>query len=88
MLHHLHDEGLYAFSATISHLGILKGQEFSSPIFTATSALFVPLVGDSGCVISLNGFDDHTEAAVGLSDRFLRGGALDEFAAMIRAAIE
>jgi hypothetical protein len=87
-IHHLHDTGLYAFSATLSHLGVLGGAELSAPAFTSTSAFFVPLVGDSGCVISLNGFDDHTEAAVGLSDRFVKEEELDELASIIGAAIE
>jgi hypothetical protein len=87
-LHHLHDEGLYAFSATLSHLGMLRQAELSAPIFTTTSAFFVPLVGDSGCVVSLNGFDDHTEVAVGLSDRFTREGQLDELAELVRRALE
>lgn len=86
-LAHLHDTGRYAFSATLSHLGVLESAKLSGPGFTATSAFFVPLVGDSGCVVSLNGFDGHTEGAVGLSDRFNREGALDTLAELIRGAI-
>ncbi|MCB9647969.1 MAG: hypothetical protein H6730_15370 [Deltaproteobacteria bacterium] len=86
-LHQLHATGLYCFSATLSHLGVLQGALLSGPGFTATGAFFVPLVGDSGCVVSLNGFDDHTEVAVGLSDRFQRDGALDRLAELIGAAV-
>lgn len=82
----LHDTGLYVFSATLSHLGVLRGAELSAPSFRATSGFFVPLVGDSGCVISLNGFDDHTEVAVGLSGRFTRDGQLDELAQIVADA--
>ncbi len=77
-LHHMHDLGRYAFSATLSHLGVLPSAELSGPGFEATSAFFAPLVGDSGCVVSLNGFDDWTEAAVGLSERFGSGQQLDD----------
>ena len=85
--HQLHATGLYCFSATLSHLGVLQGALLSGPGFTATGAFFVPLVGDSGCVVSLNGFDGHTEAAVGLSERFCKDGALDRLADLIRGAI-
>lgn len=87
-LNHLHDSGLYAFSATLSHLGVLRGPELSGGGFTATGGFFVPLVGDSGCVVSLNGFDEHTEAAVGLSARFTAQGQLEELAELIRRALE
>lgn len=83
----LHDTGLYAFSATLSHLGVLDPARLSGPGFSATGGFFVPLVGDSGCVVSLNGFEQHTEAAVGLSERFCRDGALDTLAALIARAI-
>lgn len=84
----MHDTPLYPFSATLSHLGTLSGASLSAEGWSARSALFVPLVGDSGCVMSLNGFDDHTELAVGLSDAFTGEGALDELAATIRGALE
>lgn len=67
----LHATGRYVFSATLSHLGKLKSRWLSGPDFQAEGAFFVPLVGDSGCVISLNGFEGHTECAVGLSSRFI-----------------
>jgi hypothetical protein len=86
-LAHLHDTGRYIFSATLSHLGALKSTELSAPVFAASGAFFVPVVADSGCVISLNGFDEATEACVGLSDRFAGDGRLDELAAAIKAAV-
>jgi hypothetical protein len=87
-LAHLHDFGRYAFSATLSHLGTLKSAELSQPgSFAATGAYFIPLVGDSGCVVSLNGLDDKTEACVGLSDRFAGEGQIDALAERIRSAI-
>lgn len=67
----LHDKGLYPYSATVSHLGIMKAAEMSAPDFAARAVTFVPLVGDSGgCVISLQGLDDRTDATVAMSDRF------------------
>lgn len=84
---HLHDTGLYAFSATLSHLGVVRGAELSAPGFAARGAFFVPLVGDSGCVVSINGFDQHTEVAVGLSARFAAGGQLAELAELVRRAL-
>jgi hypothetical protein len=84
---HLHDLGRYSFSATLSHLGVLKREELSAPTFTTTGAFFVPLVGDAGCVVSLNGLDDHTEACAGLSDRFTHDDHLDELEAILVDAI-
>lgn len=86
-LAHLHDNGRYAFSATLSHLGVLRSADLSGPNWQTNAAFFVPLVGDSGCVVSVNGFDDHSEATVGLSDRFIGNGQLDHLAEMIRAAL-
>ncbi|MCC7383160.1 MAG: hypothetical protein IT384_15080 [Deltaproteobacteria bacterium] len=86
-LAHLHDTGRYAFSATLSHLGAIKGADLSAPSFETSGAFFIPLVGDSGCVVSLNGLDDHTESCVGLSDRFLGEDQLRVLADLIRAAI-
>ncbi len=85
-LNHVHDTGKYAFSATLSHLGKLDGGSLSGPGFTARSALFVPLVGDA-CVVSVNGFDDHIELAVGVSDRFDVDGQLDHLAEVLRQAL-
>lgn len=85
-LHHLHRTGRYAFSATLSHLGKLDGLSLSGGGFTATSALFVPLVADA-CVVSLNGFDAHTEVAVGVSHRFNTAGQLDALAEVLKAAL-
>lgn len=84
---HLHDTGRYSFSLTLSHLGALASEELSAPSFRATGAYFVPLVGDSGCVLSVNGFDERTEACVGLSDRFGDAGTIDHLAELVRAAI-
>ncbi len=83
---HLHDTGRYGFSASISHLGVLKSSEFTAPGLNPTGAFFVPLVGDSGCVVHLAGFDERVEATVGLSDRFVGKGQLDELAEMVRRA--
>ena len=80
--------GLYHASATLSNLGALTSANLSAPDFRATSAFFVPLEGDSGCTITLNGFDQHTEAVVGLSDRFADSGRLDAFVDLVRVAIE
>lgn len=66
----MHNTGLYAASAGLSHLGKLTSAALSAPAFTSTSAFFVPLVGETNCVVHLNGFDDHAELTVGLSDRF------------------
>ncbi len=87
-LHHLHDLGTYVFSSSLSHLGVLRSAELSLPGFETTSAFFIPLVGDSGCVVSLNGIDDRTEACVGLSARFCRTDELDRLAAAVQRAIE
>ena len=84
-LNHLHSTGRYAFSATLSHLGRLDGASLSGPGWRATSALFVPLVGDA-CVVSLNGFDDHTVLAVGASDRF-DSARLEQLADALRSAL-
>jgi hypothetical protein len=86
-LTHLHDTGRYAFSATLSHLGALKSAELSSPSFATNGAFFIPLVGDSGCVLAINGFDEHTEACVGLSDRFTEHGELDQLEDLVKTAI-
>ena len=85
-LTHLHDTGRYAFSATLSHLGRLKSSALSGPDWRATSALFVPLIGDA-CVVSLNGFDDRTEVAVGVSARFHGEGRLERLAATLRDSL-
>jgi hypothetical protein len=87
-LAHLHDTGRYAFSATLSHLGNLKSAALSAPSFATRTAFFVPLVGDSGCVVSMNGFEDNCVACVGLSERFLGSGQLDEFAALVQSALD
>lgn len=87
-LAHLDDTGRYHFSATLSKLGVLKSTDFSAPSFRGTSAFFVPLEGDSGCTITLNGYDQHTEATVGLSHRFAGNGHLDAFVDLVRVAIE
>lgn len=81
------NDGLYPFSATLSHLGHLKSDELSGPGFTARGAYFIPLVGDSGCVITINGFDGRTEACAGLSDRFTAAGGIDGLAELVRRAI-
>jgi hypothetical protein len=86
-LNHLHDTGRYLFSATLSHLGVLKSADLSGGGFTAQTAFFVPLVGDAGCVVSLSGFDDHTAIAVGLTDRFCGDGQLDKLATRIGDAL-
>ncbi len=86
-MNHLHDTGLYGFSATLSHLGVLKSEALSAPDFQTESVCFVPLVGDSGCVVAINGVDDHCVACVGLSDRFSGDGQLDEFAALLTQAL-
>ena len=86
-LERMHYSSLYPASATLSHLGILHGVELSAPSWQTTSALFLPLVGDSGCVVSVNGFDERTEAAVGLNDRFMGSGQLDQLAEIVRAAL-
>lgn len=88
-MNQLHATGLYAFTATLSHLGRIEGAELSGPGFAATGAYFVPLVGDSGCVLSVNGFGGHTEVCVGLSDRFTTpaGSAIEHLAALIRGAV-
>lgn len=83
----LHEKGRYAFSATLSHLGTLRSAELSAPSFETQSAYFVPLIGDSGCVIALNGFDDHTEACAGLSDRFSEGGRMEDLVSLIHTAL-
>lgn len=87
-LAHLHDTGLYSFSTSISHLGILKRADFSAPGLSPHAVFFVPLVGDSGCVVHLAGFDDRTEATVGLSDRFAGEGQLEELAEIVRRSVE
>ena len=87
-LAHLHDTGQYTFSATLSHLGNLNPADFSAPSFETNTAFFVPLVGDSGCVVSVNGFGDHCVACVGLSDRFTDNGQLEEFSELVRTALE
>ena len=84
-LNHLHSSGRYAFSATLSHLGRLDSASLSGPGWQATSALFVPLVGDA-CVVSINGFDDHSVIAVGASDRH-EPEKLDVLAAALRTAL-
>jgi hypothetical protein len=86
-LAHLHDTGLYPFSATLSHLGHLKSAELSAPNASSRGAYFIPLVGDSGCVVTLNGFDERTEACVGLADRFTEGGGLLRLASLVETAI-
>ena len=45
----------------------------------------MPLIGETSCVLSLNGFDDRTEVAVGLSDRF--GPRVERLAELVRGAI-
>lgn len=84
-LEHLHDTGRYAFSVTLSHLGALRSEALSAPMARATGAYFVPLIGETSCVLSLNGFDDRTEVAVGLSDRF--GAQVERLAELVRTAI-
>jgi hypothetical protein len=84
---HLHDTGRYAFSATLSHLGVVDPAELSAPCFETESVFFVPLVGDSGCVVSVNGVGEHTELTVGLSDRFLVDHKLSDLASLMRTAI-
>lgn len=81
------DTGRYAFSATLSNLGVMNGVDYSAPDFSARSAFFVPLEGDLGCAVSVNGFDGHTEVAVGLSNRFASAGNLDVFAQLMRNAL-
>lgn len=84
-LEHLHDTGRYPFSVTLSHLGALRSEALSAPGVRATGAYFVPLIGETSCVLSLNGFDDRTEVAVGLSDRF--GAQVERLAERVRGAI-
>jgi len=87
-LAHLDDTGRYHASATLSNLGVLKSADLSAPSFRVTSAFFVPLEGDSGCTVTLNGYDQRTEVTVGLSDRFARGVQLDAFVDLVRLALE
>jgi len=82
------DTGLYHSSATLSNLGVLESADHSAPGFRVTSAFFVPLEGDSGCTITLNGYDQRTEVTVGLSDRFVGGGGIDAFVDLARGAME
>ena len=84
----IHSTGLYPCSATLSHLGVLKQEELTTPAFETASAFFVPQIAETGCVVTLNGFDEHTEAAVGMSGHFASGGRLDELAGLLRSAIE
>lgn len=86
-LAHLHDTGLYSFSTSISHLGVLSSGDFGAPDLRPRAVFFVPLVGDSGCVVHLAGFDERTEATVGLSDRFTGEGQLEELAELVRDGI-
>jgi hypothetical protein len=81
-----HGTGRYATSATLSHLGKLDGAPLSGPRWTATSALYVPPVGDA-CDVSVNGFDEHTEVVVGLSGPFNRAGQIDGLAEVMRQAL-
>ena len=83
----MHDAGVYPFSATLSHLGVLRSEPLSTPTWTTTSAVFVPLVGDSGCTVSVNGVDEHTEVLVGLSDRFMGAGQLDRLVEVMTTAV-
>ncbi len=85
-LSRMHETGRYPFSTALSHLGRLDSTSLSAPDWRCTSGFFVPLVSDV-CVISLNGFDDHTEAAVGVVDRFDYDGRLDRLAAEIGDAL-
>ncbi|MEP6835256.1 MAG: class I SAM-dependent methyltransferase [Gemmatimonas sp.] len=87
-LAHVDDTGRYRFSATLSNLGLLKSAELSAPGFQVTSAFFVPLEGDSGCTITINGYDQHTEVVLGLSHRFAGEGRLDAFVDLVLDAIE
>ena len=84
---HIHATGRYATSATLSHLGRLDSASLSGPDWRATSAFFVPLVGDS-CVVSLNGFEDHIEVAVGVGGPFLCPGVVDRLADHLRKALD
>lgn len=84
---HLHDTGRYPASVTLSHLGKLDPAELSAPSFATTGAYYVPLVGDSSCVLTLNGFGDTTESGVGMSGRFGGPAELDELAELVRTAI-
>jgi hypothetical protein len=86
-LTHLHDSGRYPFSATLSHLGALRSSALSAPCFRTEGACFIPLVSDSGCVISLNGLDEESEACVGLSDRFGGVEAIDRLAELVGSAL-
>jgi len=78
-LAHVDNTGRYHSSATLSNLGALKSADLSTPGFRVTSAFFVPLEGESGCTITVNGYDQNTEVVVGLSDRFAGNGRLDAF---------
>lgn len=86
-LAHLHDTGRYTISTTLSHLGALRSADFSAPEFQARGVFFVPLISDSGCVVSVNGFDEGLEVCVGLSDRFSGSGQIDILASIVSAAI-
>lgn len=87
-LAHLHDTGRYTISTTLSHLGALRSADFSTTDFRARGIFFVPLISDSGCVVSVNGFDDGLEVCVGLSDRFSVNGQIDTLAAIVKSAID
>lgn len=83
----MHQTSRYLASATLSHLGKLRSADLSGPGFTACSAFFVPMVGDSGCVLTMSGFEDRTEATAGLVDRFTGDGQLDVLTELLREAI-
>ncbi len=81
-----HGTGRYAISATLSHLGKLDSAPLSGPGWSTTSALFVPPVGNA-CGVAVNGFDEHTEMAVGLSGPFNRSSQIDDLAEVMRRAL-
>ena len=83
---HQHDTGRYPFSGMLSHLGRHGADSLSGTDWRSTSAVFVPLVSDA-CVMSVHGFDEHTEVAVGVSDRFDTDGRLDTLANALEEAL-
>ncbi len=82
-----HTSGTYAFSAVLSHLGALEKEDFCGPDFEASSAFFVPPIGDSGCILSVNGFGDHTEISGGLSNLFAGGDNMETLARLMESSI-
>ena len=85
-LSRMHETGRYPFSATVSHLGRLEGAALSGPGWRSTSGLFVPLISEA-CAVSLNGFDDHIEVTVGVTDRFHHDGRLERLAQAVGDAL-